>query len=213
MNAPVRPPAVAVDAVKVLIARAEARAQLWYNGELSLHDAVDELWADAERDGLVAKLGAEEVQRILADAFAPLRDDLPRDDESPADDDPPPADDDTFAAACRKADEKQRRKPVDQRLEFLRGLLDDDVSFERAFTEINSARLRNRAAEATVEALMFSLRERGTAALAEPETQRRLAELSSAQVRDVIARLIAVRSPQYPAIDDELLHLLGEQLK
>jgi hypothetical protein len=79
MNAPARvraphsPPATRVDPVKVLIARAEARAQLWFDGELDLHTAVDELWAAAVRDGLVDRLGADEIQRLLTDAFAPLR--------------------------------------------------------------------------------------------------------------------------------------------
>jgi hypothetical protein len=67
--------------LKVFIARAEARAILWGAGEISLHNAVDELWADAVRDGLVARHGPDEMQRLLADAFAPQRDDLPRDDD------------------------------------------------------------------------------------------------------------------------------------
>jgi hypothetical protein len=63
----------------------------------------------------------------------------------------------------------------------------------------------------TVEALMYSLRERGAAALAEPDTQRRLGELSGNQVREVISRLVKLRS-KYPAVTDELLFQLGEQL-
>ncbi len=58
---------------------------------------------------------------------------------------------------------------------------------------------------------MLGLRERGTGALAEPDHRRRLAQLSTAQVRSVIARLIAGRS-RFPAITDQLLLLLGEQL-
>jgi len=68
-----------------------------------------------------------------------------------------------------------------------------------------------RAAASTVEALMYSLRERGAAALSEKPTQRRLAELCTDQIRIVIERLIAARA-RYRAIDDELLFLLGEQL-
>jgi hypothetical protein len=71
------------------------------------HDAVDELWASAERDGLVAKLGTDAVQRLLADAFAPERDDPPRDEQAPAAD---------FAEACHQADQKQHRKPSDPRV-------------------------------------------------------------------------------------------------
>ena len=68
-----------------------------------------------------------------------------------------------------------------------------------------------RAAASTIEALMFSLRERGAAALSEKVTQSRLAELSTDQIHIVIERLVAAQS-RYPAIDDELLFLLSEQL-
>lgn len=63
----------------------------------------------------------------------------------------------------------------------------------------------------TVEALMFELRTYGLAALAGANCQRRLADLSSSQVREVIGRLIRLR-PDYPAITDELIFQLGEQL-
>jgi hypothetical protein len=78
VTALVRQQQIHIDPVAVLIARAEARALLWAAGELTLHAAVDELWADAVRDGLVAKLSVDKVQQLLADAFAPQRDDLPR---------------------------------------------------------------------------------------------------------------------------------------
>lgn len=60
-------------AAAVFIARAEARALLWAIGELELRDAVDVLQHDAARDGLVAELGKDVVQKILADAFRPYR--------------------------------------------------------------------------------------------------------------------------------------------
>jgi hypothetical protein len=66
------------------------------------------------------------------------------------------------------------------------------------------------AAGSTVEALMFSLRERGAAALLEPACLDRLAGLSSDQIRHVIVRLIALR-PSYPNISDELLSKLEAQ--
>ena len=91
----------------------------------------------------------------------------------------------------------------------LRELMADNVMLERAWHEIK--RPTDRAAASTVEALMLALRERGAAALAEPECQKRLANISTAQMRDVLARLMALR-PSYPAIDDELLFLLGKQL-
>lgn len=72
----------------------------------------------------------------------------------------------SFAAACRKADEKQRRKPIDLQIEKLR-----------------------RAAESTVEALMLGLRERGIGAVQEPKVRSRLAQLSEDQLIEVGDRL------------------------
>jgi hypothetical protein len=54
-------------------ARCEARALLWRCGELSLHDAVDELQYAAVREGLVAKLGQDAVQKLIAQAFGAVR--------------------------------------------------------------------------------------------------------------------------------------------
>jgi transposase len=97
----------------------------------------------------------------------------------------------TFAATCRKGDAARRKQRSDPHTEFLRTLLEDDVSLERAWDEINrDARKRyNAAPQATVAALMYSLRERGVAALKEPATQRRLSELSEQQVDEVGSRL------------------------
>ena len=50
---------------------------LWAAGEITLHDAVDELWTEAVRNGLVAQLGVDKAQELLGTAFAPVRDDLP----------------------------------------------------------------------------------------------------------------------------------------
>src|SRR5262245_15663123 len=71
--------AALADSVEIFTVRCEARAYLWADNEIAdLHEAVDELQASAVRDGLVAKLGQDEVQRILADAFASVRNDLPK---------------------------------------------------------------------------------------------------------------------------------------
>jgi hypothetical protein len=186
--------------LEVLIARAEARALLWQLGELGLHDAVDELQAAGERDGLVAELGQDLLQGFMATAFAAMRDDLPTDELVPIDE--------TFVETRRAADERRARAPPDARLGHLRARMADDVSLERAWRELNSAPC---AAASTVEALMFSLRERGAAALSEADCRHRLADLSSVQIREVIARLMKLRS-RYPAITDDLLFLLGEQM-
>jgi transposase len=67
-----------------------------------------------------------------------------------------------------------------------RRLLDENVSLERAWSEMQAS--RGRAAGSTVEALLYSLRAGGTA-LASPHTRRRLSELSEAQLHEVAARL------------------------
>jgi hypothetical protein len=90
---------------------------------------------------------------------------------------------------CRAADKRQRRKPIDPHLAKLRELMADDVSLAEVWYELNSAHIRARAASATVEALMYSLRERGTKALTERDTQRRIGELSEEQLHAAGARL------------------------
>jgi hypothetical protein len=74
------------------------------------------------------------------------------------------------------------------------------------------AALRKRGApRATLEALMYSLRERGERALTEPDCQRRLSELSPVQLREVIVRLDRMRA-EYPAVTDSLLLRIGEKI-
>jgi hypothetical protein len=70
---------------------------------------------------------------------------------------------------------------------------------------------RHGAALATLEAVMFSLRERGESGLASLDTQRRLSELSADQLCEVIERLDRMRD-RYPAVTDSLLVRLGEKL-
>jgi len=57
--------------IDVLRARAEAKVLLIHNGYYQdFQSAVDELWAAAERDGLVEKFGVDEIQRVLSESFA-----------------------------------------------------------------------------------------------------------------------------------------------
>jgi hypothetical protein len=67
------------------------------------------------------------------------------------------------------------------------------------------------AAPTTAEALTYSLRERGEAALIEPCCQHRLSDLSTEQVREVIQRLDRLQS-KYPKITNQLLLTFGELL-
>jgi hypothetical protein len=74
-----------------------------------------------------------------------------------------------------------------------------------------SAVLDVAAPQATIEALVYELRTYGLAALGHTNCRGRLSDASTAQVRDVIARLIRLRR-KYLAITDDLLLKLGEQL-
>jgi hypothetical protein len=103
---------------------------------------------------------------------------------------------------------RPRHDPNDPRIARARRLLADDVSIERAWHQLNRC---NEAAPMTLEALVYELRTYGALQLARPNCQRRLAALSTAQVREIIARLIRIR-PRYPAITDDLLLALGEQI-
>jgi hypothetical protein len=50
--------------------RCEARAILYAEGELELHEAVDVLQEGAKQDGLIAALGQDAVQAMMAEAFS-----------------------------------------------------------------------------------------------------------------------------------------------
>ena len=92
----------------------------------------------------------------------------------------------SFCAACQRADEKRRRQPEPERLRQLRRLMADDVSLERAYSELNR---RHCAAASTVEALMYALSIRNTAALREPKIQDWVAQLSEDHADEIGGRL------------------------
>jgi hypothetical protein len=74
-----------------------------------------------------------------------------------------------------------------EHLARLRRLMDDDVSLERAWHELHGG--RSGAAAATVEALVFGLRD-GLAALPKnPDRLRRLSELNAEQLKAVCHRV------------------------
>jgi hypothetical protein len=105
--------------------------------------------------------------RLLADAFAPLRSDLPRHEDGEADD---PWDDPGWAEAARDYHAK-RGKDVStvtyspDELARLRALMADDVSIDRAWHEIKTERLRERVPEATLKAAEFLIEQRDPAKL------------------------------------------------
>jgi len=120
---------------------------------------------------------------------------------------------DSFAALCREADKKRRRKPVDPHLDLLRKLMNDDVSLAEAWYKLNVAAQHGRAAASTVEALMYSLRA-GVQALGQRDTIRRLSELNNDQLRDVAVRLQKFQSHIAPAwTADEVAVLIAVRSK
>ena len=52
-------------------ARCWARSRLYADSEISLHDAVDRLQADAVGSGLAELIGQDRIQSIMAEAFGP----------------------------------------------------------------------------------------------------------------------------------------------
>jgi hypothetical protein len=84
----------------------------------------------------------------------------------------------------------------------------ETMSLGALWEALNDPKRWPHAAQSIVDAVAYELRTYGVPQLAKPATQARLADLSSAQLRAVIAQLIRLR-PKYPAITDELLLKLG----
>ena len=121
----------------------------------------------------------------------------------------------SFCRACRDADRRKARgeqprystpdRPIhwsdSPHLAFLRRMMEPDISLERAWDEINrAARERyNEAPEATANAAVYELRTHGLAQLNKPNCQRRLANLSVAQLKSLMVSL-QQRRKLYPKI-------------
>jgi hypothetical protein len=70
---------------------------------------------------------------------------------------------------------------------------------------------RGEAAQSTCDALLYELRTYGIVQFAEPACRRRLSDLSTEQLRELIAALMRLQS-KYAAISEDLLLKLGELL-
>lgn len=84
--------------------------------------------------------------------------------------------------------------------------MEPNYSLDSYWTEINR---RDDAARSTAEALVCQLRTHGRRAVGEESCQARFTELSEAQLRDVVTRLICMRA-HYPAVTNDLLSALVE---
>jgi hypothetical protein len=129
--------------------RAQSRAILVEACLMDFHEAIDGLQADAVRDGLVDRIGQDEVQKILAAAFA----NVPRPGEL----------EDAIAATA-------------------------DL-LENYLLEVAS-KPPPRTARSTIEAIIYTVRERGLAALKEPVNRERLLRCDRT-ARDEINQRIA----------------------
>jgi hypothetical protein len=144
----------------------------------------------AARPALVAAIGHDAVQAIMAAAFSAVRDDA-------GNTVPELIADNAWAAPTWREAALEYHKHRGNRtsiapyapehLARLRRLLDDDVSLDRAWHELHGR--RSGAAASTVEALMLALRSRGVQALGEPDVVHRLAQVNDAQLREVAVRL------------------------
>jgi hypothetical protein len=187
-----------VPAIIVFEARCGAHATLCALGELDLHEAVDALQAVAIANGLIAEIGQDSIQQVMATGFregfamnAPEVDAWPDEDHDEWE-----REGWTRAAQNYREQRGSRHFLVEytpQELARLRALLADGVTLDRAYAEIHARHFAGHAAESTVEALMLGLRERGTAALAEEPARQRLAQLDEEQVIQVGDRLQALR--------------------
>jgi hypothetical protein len=91
--------------------------------------------------------------------------------------------------AGRRSDVKTEPK----KLARLRRLMADDISVDRAWYELNDPRSRP-TPQMTIEAIVYSVRERGLSALREPDNIERLSRCDAAakeQIDGRIAKLIA----------------------
>jgi hypothetical protein len=88
------------------------------------------------------------------------------------------------------------------------GALWDVLNDPRRLRHIRDERAR----QSTCDACLYELREHGVSQLLQPNCKRRLGDLSTDQVRELIAALLRLR-PKYPAtITDALILKIGDQL-
>jgi hypothetical protein len=131
-----------------------------------------------------------------------------------------------FCASCRKADRDRRQgRPPTQTgarwwtiaeadpktIARCGRLLDPSISLDRACAEFNTRDRCSDAPESTYQAALYELRTYGLAQLRNPNCQRRLSDLSVAQIRELAAALGRLK-PTYPAVTDELIAIVQGQL-
>jgi len=181
-------PPIAVDLPEAFKLRCEARALLWAACEIDLHEAVDVLQADAERDGLVELIGQDAVQAIMASAFQSFRGAAAM--NAPVCDicGGSPCTNRTFCHVCRKAD----RMAAKHRPQH--GLPPNwDTMSVGALWEALNDRRRWPTPQSTIEAVMHCVRARGAEALKEPATLERLLQCDPKAKAEINRRIAALK--------------------
>jgi hypothetical protein len=155
-----------------LALRAWARAYLWDAGEIkSVPEAVDPLQTFAVESGLVAEIGQDAVQKILADAFMPYRSEAPSADDTAL-----------FCDICCCAPS------------FTAGfcnLCREDEARRQALAPAPKSEERP-TPRTTIEAIMYCVRERGLTALEEPDNIERLSHCDAAATAQINNRIEAL---------------------
>jgi hypothetical protein len=156
--------------IDVLELRAWARAYLWAEDEIeNIPDAVDPLQTFAVESGLVAEIGQNAVQKILADAFGPYR------CETPSADDAVLFCDICFCAPCLMPG-------------FCNLCREDEARWKQELAAAQKSEERP-TPRATIEAIMWCVGERGSQALHEPANIERLSRCDDAAIAEINARL------------------------
>lgn len=160
-----------VDSLDAFIERASARAYLWSIGEYELHEAVDQLEADAKRDGLNELIGIDGIQRILSEAFAPYRCNVLEDTTN---------DGELFCNICFVA-------PC-----FTPGfckLCREDEARRRQVPPPTPKSKERPTPRTTIETIMWCVRVRGPQALQERENIERLSRCDEAAISEIDRRI------------------------
>jgi hypothetical protein len=158
-----------VDLLDAFTERASARAYLWAIGEYEMAEAVDQLQADTERDGLVKRIGQDGVQAILASAFRPYRE----------------------AETVRNLTE-QDQGAAEINTSNVTNLTRTNESLGALWVRLNDPR-RHSTPQSVIEAIMYSVRERGLGALKEPDNVERLSRCDQAAMTQIEKRIDTLR--------------------
>jgi hypothetical protein len=183
-------PAIAearVDLVDAFTDRAGARAYLWSIGQYELHEAVDELQFDAKLSGLIKCIGQDAVQQIMAAAFEPFWD--RQAEESILPDGVTEAD----IAAAERWEKQYPPRPTTVNLPEKW----DELPLGTLWNQLNNPQ-RYLTPQSTIEAVIYSVRERGFDALKELANMERLTRCDAdakAQINKRIETLLQ-KQPQ-----------------